>query len=127
MRDLELKAQSCKERYYWYKERGICTTCGRVWAEPGRVRCKACEDKIRVYHERRRGERAALWRERRAERIAAGICTECGSRPATDGMRMCAICRERRNDSTRKYKIIKKIEREARKAKEGKHGNRNNS
>ncbi len=117
-RDLKLKAKTCKERYEWYKGRGICTTCGRTWAEPGHVRCKECEDNIAVYHNRRREERRLAMRQKRAERIAAGICTECGKRPATDGMRMCPRCRAMRNDSTRKYKILQRIKKEAEEARQ---------
>ena len=94
-----------KERYNWYKERGICTTCGRTWVEPGHVRCKACESKIKVYHDRDREKRNERRAALRQERIAKGLCTECGKRPATEGMRMCPRCRAMRNDSTRKYKI----------------------
>ena len=112
MRDKALKSKTGKELRKWYQSRGICDSCGQVWAEPGHVRCKACEDKIRAYHAASREHRIELQRKRRAERIAAGICTECGKRKATEGMRMCPICRERRNDSTRKYKIRKKIARQ---------------
>lgn len=94
-----------KERYNWYKERGICTTCGRVWGEPGHVRCKACENKIKAYHDRDSEKRKERKAAQRQERIAKGLCTECGKRPATEGMRMCPRCRAMRNDSTRKYKI----------------------
>ena len=116
MRDLELKRRELKERYDWYKAHGICTTCGRRYAEPGHVRCKECETQIAICHAKSREHRKELAKKRRQERIAAGICTECGRRKATEGMRMCPICRARRNDSTRKYKIGKKIEREAEKA-----------
>lgn len=112
-RDAKRHSQACKERYGWYKDRGICSTCGRVWAEPGHVRCKACEDNIAFYHNLRRAERTEAMRKRRAERIAAGICTECGKRKATEGMRMCPRCRAMRNDSTRKYKIEQRFKREA--------------
>lgn len=115
-RDLKLKSKVCKEHYNWYKDRGICTTCGQIWAEPGKVRCKACEAKIAACHEKRREERRRAKQEQRQQRIAAGICTECGKRPATEGMRMCPRCRAMRNDSTRKYKIQKKIEREIQEA-----------
>ena len=115
-RDLKLKSKTCKERYNWYKDRGICTTCERVWSEPGKVRCKACEAKIAAAHEKRREERRRAKQEQRQQRITAGICTECGKRPATEGMRMCPRCRAMRNDSTRKYKIEKRIERDVRKA-----------
>lgn len=115
-RDEKLKRKTNKERYDWYKDRGICTSCGRVWAEPGKIRCKACEAKIAMYHERDKDKRKEQQRKRREERIAAGLCTECGKRKANPGMRMCERCRQMRNDSTRKYKIQKRIEREAEKA-----------
>ena len=107
------KSQQYKERYRWYKEMGICTTCGREWVEPGHVRCKACEAKIKAYHDRSREKRMERARARRQERINAGLCTECGRRKAVDGKRMCQRCRDMRNDSTRKWKIhqrtLKKI------------------
>lgn len=93
------------ERYNWYKERGICTTCGRMWVKPGYVRCRECEDKIKAYHDRDREQRIERARALRQERIEKGLCTECGKRKATEGMRMCPRCRAMRNDSTRKYKI----------------------
>ena len=112
MRDLMLKSRTCKERYRWYKDHGICTTCGRKWVEPGHVRCKECEKQINRYHEKRRGERNARKAAMRQERIAKGLCTECGKREATPGMRMCPRCREMRNDSTRKYKIHQRMRKE---------------
>lgn len=108
-RDLALKSKTCKERYDWYKERGICTTCGVKWVSPGHVRCKECEDRIAWYHNKSKEQRNEAKRKRREERIAAGMCTECGIRRATEGMRMCQRCRDMRNDSTRKYKIQRKI------------------
>lgn len=112
-RNIDLKNRVNRERYHWYKERGICTSCGRTWSEPGKVRCKACEAKIAKCHNAQKEQRIQAKREQRRERIEAGLCTECGKRPATDGMRMCPRCRAMRNDSTRKWKILKRIEREA--------------
>lgn len=103
-RDRELHARTCKERYEWYNARGICTSCGRTYSEPGHILCKACKAKIKVYDDRDREKRIERKRKQRQERIAAGLCTECG-KPATPGMRMCPRCRAMRNDSTRKYKI----------------------
>jgi len=112
-RDIARKRKTCKDRYDWYKEHGICPSCGRKWSEPGRVYCKDCAAKIDAYKKAQRTERIEKKRQRRSERIAAGLCTECGARPATPGMRMCPRCRAMRNDSTRKYKIIKRIEKAA--------------
>lgn len=123
MRDIQKKNQQNRERYYWYKERGICTSCGRVWAEPGYTLCKACEAKIKRCHDLKREQRVQAKREQRRQRIEAGLCTECGTRPALPGRRMCERCRDMRNDSTRKYKIMKRMERDAQRARErGSHG-----
>ena len=122
MRDLKLKAKTCKNLREWYKGAGICASCGQEWAEPGHTLCKGCNAKMTAYHVASREHRIEAARERRAKRIAEGICTECGSRPATEGMRMCPICRAKRNDSTRKYKIKKRIEREAQKARQRSKG-----
>ena len=98
-----------RERYRWYKDRGICTTCGRTWVVPGHVRCKQCEAQIAKYHAASYEKRLERQKQRRQERIAAGLCIDCG-KPAVPGMRKCERCRMMRNDSTRKYKIHKRIE-----------------
>ena len=115
MRSREEHNAQNRERYRWYKDRGICTTCGRAWVVPGHVRCKECEAKIAKYHEASYDKRKEQQKQRRQERIAAGLCIECG-KPAIPGMRKCERCRMMRNDSTRKYKIQKRIERAAREA-----------
>lgn len=114
MRDLKLKAKTSKERYEWYKSRGICVKCGRTWCEPGHTTCKACYAKETACHRRADPDgslHAAKCKARRQARIEAGICTECGREPATEGLRMCPKCREMRNDSTRKYKMQRRIAR----------------
>ena len=100
-------------------DQGKCVTCGWRDVIPGRTQCQFCYDRWKASAEKSDpgGERRRVrQREQRAQRIAAGICTECGKRPANPGKRMCERCRQMRNDSTRKYKIIKKIERAAEKA-----------
>lgn len=104
-RTKEERSRENKERYHWYKDRGICTTCGREWVVPGHVRCKVCNAKIKFYNDRDREKRIKRKAEQRAERITKGLCTECGKRKATEGMRMCPRCREMRLDSNRKYRI----------------------
>lgn len=104
-RDRELQARTCKGLYEWYKARGICVQCGRIWAEPGHVRCRTCAGIVKSYDDRYKVARAERARIRRQELIEKGLCTQCGTRPATPGMRMCPRCRAMRNDSTRKYRI----------------------
>jgi len=103
-----------KARYESLKRAGKCVKCGD-WAEPGRTLCKKCLDDHRKteqsYGEAYRDRK----RQRRQERIAEGLCIDCG-RPTDNGHTRCIRCREMRMDSTRKYRIIKKIEKEAEEA-----------
>lgn len=99
------------------KEQGICVTCGWRFVVPGQTRCQFCYDRWKAKVDKADPggkKRIEHRRQQRAERIAAGLCTECG-KPATEGMRMCERCRRMRNDSTRKYKIQKKLKRQAEK------------
>lgn len=106
-----------RARYMAYREHGICVTCGATWAEPGHVRCKACMEKQRAFQAKHdpTGERR---RARRQARIDAGLCIDCG-RPTEDGRQRCRRCIDMRMDSTRKYRIMKKIEARAREARKG--------
>lgn len=104
-RTKEEHSRENKERYYWYKERGVCVTCGRTWSEPGHVRCKTCEAKMNACQVLDRERRIKRKAARRQELIAKGLCTECGNRPATEGMRMCPRCRAMRMESSIKYRI----------------------
>lgn len=101
-------------RYYELKRRGLCVTCGRTWAEPGHVRCKACAADI-LRQSTASDPDGEKRRKRRENRVAAGLCIDCG-RPTKDGKQRCERCIEMRRDSTRKYKIMQKIDREAEKA-----------
>ena len=107
MRDKELKD--------WYRQHHICVMCGRADAEPGRKHCKACLQHERERNALRRDQTIARRRELRKERSEAGLCLYCG-KPATPGKQLCMTCRMRQNDSVRKYRIIKKIDREVEKA-----------
>ena len=110
-RDRQLHSRTNKERYQWYKARGICISCGASWSEPGRVRCKVCHDK----HERSRDRVAQIEMERRnrAAWREAGLCTVCGKRQADDGRRTCAHCRAVAVDRDRKYRILRRMDKEA--------------
>ena len=93
----------------WYdrmREEGRCVSCGG-WAEPGRARCKACQRKS---NERIRKADPNLEKKYalRRSRIEKGLCIDCG-RKAGEGKTRCPRCMEMRRDSTRKYKITRKI------------------
>ena len=106
-----------KERYYWLKKKGICVSCGREYAEPGRVRCAQCRKKTIESQKKYDPDHSKRYARREAKKNA-GLCIDCG-RPTVNGHLRCPRCIEMRRDSDRKFRIIKKIEREARKAREG--------
>ena len=37
-------AEQSRERYYWYKARGICVRCGQANAVKGQTMCQGCKD-----------------------------------------------------------------------------------
>lgn len=88
-----------------------CIRCCKREAEPGHVCCKVCAERRKKYDQKydSSGEKKRAMRQRRIE---AGLCYDC-SRP-TDGIHTrCERCRKMRMDSTRKYRITKRIELEA--------------
>ena len=110
-----------KEIYRWYKEHGICTMCGRAYAEPGRVYCAPCN---RKYNARRaqldpgNEKHKAYNRQRKADLIAQGLCVWCGKRPHAEGHRMCPTCRAKDRESKQKWNIMQRIKRDADRARE---------
>lgn len=104
------KREQTNQRYHAYKEAGICVSCGRKWAEPGHVYCAECrvKNKRRIVKQDPTGDKK---REFRQARIDAGLCIDCG-RPTVDGKARCNRCIEMRRDSTRKYEIHKRIQRD---------------
>lgn len=57
------KAEQSRERYYWYKARGICVRCGSADAEKGSVSCKPCRIKDTQGYHNNREQRLAKARE----------------------------------------------------------------
>ena len=102
-------------RYERLKEAGKCVKCGESWAEPGKTMCQKCLDRHVEYEQSYGNAYRDKKRQQRQERIAAGLCYDCG-RPTDNGHTRCQRCREMRMDSTRKYRITKKIEMEAEQA-----------
>ena len=111
-----------KERSAWlYRERkaaGICVTCGKRMAEPGRVKCAECTaerrqwyatrrelypEKVKAENERYRESHLRNKKARNAKRIAAGICTQCGKRPAAEGRTLCEVCIAKNRKTAYRY------------------------
>lgn len=117
MRDKELQKKTNKERYWFYREKGICTKCGQVWAEPGRPYCINCQKKNRI--QLKQGDpdgqkHRDLNHSRRAERLAQGLCTECGKPLENPQYKQCKACRQKRAEACKLYRIRKRLERESR-------------
>jgi hypothetical protein len=107
------------EIYYWYKERGICPRCGCGIAEPGRVYCARCYQRIRNQKDRRDPgcvKRKAYSRERRERLKAAGLCVDCGKARAVEGRIRCQRCEERMKESRKKWEILHAMDMEAEEA-----------
>lgn len=112
------KSDNGKSRREWYRSHGICNRCGQMWADAGYRTCKACRRKNKRSRDKNDPGRER-WKEARrklrAERIAQGLCTQCGA-PAVEGLKYCQRCLEARRDSSRKYRILRRIEKQAREA-----------
>lgn len=96
-----------KARYEQLKAEGKCVKCGE-WAAPGKTMCRKCLDN-HIANGHSRGDRYK--EQKRARRDAyrsVGRCIDCG-RPVDEGHTRCKRCRDLRMDSTRKYRIMKKI------------------
>lgn len=109
--------QRCKERYWWYVERGICPECGITYAEPGHVYCKTCTKRQRAYQKRRdpNGEKHKEYLKTvRTYRRTNGLCVDCAI-PVEDGRVYCPKCRARRAENELMCKIRKRMKREAEK------------
>lgn len=107
-------AEKARQRRDELREMGMCTRCGKTWAEPGRSTCRRCADRHNA-DVRRWDPTGEKKRQRRQARIDAGLCIDCG-RPVGDGRQRCQACRDARMDSARKYKINQRIKREAERA-----------
>ena len=110
-----------REIYHWYKSHGICPRCKKAIQDPGRVYCGPCYRRLRNQMERRDPgavNRKAYQKARRERLIAAGLCIDCGKEKATGGTLRCGKCLEKARESNHKYRIIQKIERTAREARE---------
>ena len=110
----EYVKQYSRERRAYYHAHGICYNCGEVYAEPGHVLCKTCARKNQARAKRSDpdGEKHKQYvKVMRDQRRAAGLCIDCGM-PVLEGHTRCAKCVEKRRESTRVYKLRKKIRRQ---------------
>lgn len=98
-----------KERYYWYKSHGICTSCGANDAWKGHVLCLECrmkaisrrEDKPQKLSTEQKYNHEQHQKRRREILIAFGVCKVCGKRNAREGRVTCEICSAKYNNKRR--------------------------
>lgn len=86
-----------REMYEYCKLNGICVTCKKKPASPGRVRCEECIKRDRECHKRKRESCKA-----------SGICIHCMKRQVSPGRTECEECIERdrrRHDDCRENGI----------------------
>ena len=114
-----------RERYYWYKEHGICVQCGSEKAKPGHIYCSTCLKLHNIWNKERyqiiskekkqknNPQRKIYSQKLRDERRAKGLCGYCGGKLADDGHKMCPKCRAKmRNRYERTKKALGRQARE---------------
>ena len=113
-REEEARKQESKrvlERYYFYRDRGICPVCGRNDARIGHVYCEDCI-KHRQEQELKRDpgheKRKATERKQYEERVAAGLCADCG-KPTRNGFKRCNKCLDNARWRTKIWSLKKKF------------------
>lgn len=95
-------AQRCKERYYFYKLKGICVRCGRDRAMINSTECPECAEKRAIKDSKRKfkeGYReydADNHKNQRLRRLEQGLCTRCGKSKKNSDFKMCEYCRAKR-------------------------------
>ncbi len=96
----DVKARRARDLERWRRrsearrESGLCQSCGRAQAAPGRTRCEPCLEKRRAADRERHHRRTA-------DRIALGMCPRCGKLPPEPNRSTCAPCAAKDNAASR--------------------------
>ena len=105
------RSEGMKARRLAWKAEGKCQECGVRWAEAGKTMCKPCLKALKDRDRRNDPDHAKKYARRQA-RVEKGLCIDCG-RKAEPGKKRCNRCRDMRRESEQKYRIKKKLAREA--------------
>lgn len=84
--DREKIRQQKRDRYWKYKNAGLCANCGKQTCD-GKTLCIDCTTKQRKAEKKYRAKKKKGWSE-------IGLCAWCGSEPV-EGKKMCPSCLER--------------------------------
>lgn len=103
-----------RNTYAKRKEEGLCTRCGKRWAEAGRALCGPCrEKKQKWYRDNNMREYLHDYKVRqRAERREKGLCINCGKKllPEEIGVNThCKTCRAKDMERTTVQRIRMRI------------------
>lgn len=107
------RAAAAKAKRLALKAEGKCQECGKRWAEAGKTMCKPCLKALKERLKRNDPDNAKRYARMQA-RIDAGLCIDCG-RKTEPGKKRCERCRKMRKESEQKYRLKKKLAREAQK------------
>lgn len=105
-----------KRDYHNYLDHGICPVCRKNKIYVGK-RCEICAAKHTEYQikwrenhkkntDKYKDDKIVKQKEKRAYRKEHNLCTLCGKVPPTEGYVTCANCRLKKNEQTRKYRLI---------------------
>lgn len=90
-----------KERYEYYKSRGICPICGVNIIFEHESICPECKVKRCERVEKNKYNYRQHAKERRDNRVKNGLCAVCG-KPTVDGKYRCTECQEKARKSAKK-------------------------
>jgi predicted amidophosphoribosyltransferase len=107
------KSEAMKAKRLAWKAAGKCQECGKRWAEAGKTLCKPCLKALKERQKRNDPDNAKKYARRQA-RVDKGLCIDCG-RKTEPGKKRCDRCRKMRRESEEKYRLKKKLAREAQK------------
>lgn len=79
-----------KEKYEYYKQFGICTSCHRRTTSEGRTLCDICLSKNRNHYYAKR-----VLSHAKEDAIAKGMCSNCLKEKAKPGYKVCENCYDR--------------------------------
>jgi len=103
-----------RSTYQKRKDQGLCTRCGKRWAEAGRTKCRPCYERdLEWYRANNTREYLKEYKQKiRAERKEKGLCVNCGAplEPHEIGVNSkCARCRKKNMERTTVKRIQMRI------------------
>ena len=113
-KELERFKRSGRNRYAERKEEGLCTRCGKRWAEAGQTKCRPCRERDQKWS-RDNSIREYLREYKRlqkAERREKNLCINCGQplEPQEIGTNTnCTKCRKKNMERTTVKRIQMRI------------------